>query len=146
MGAFRAVLFVLAVIPLLTGALDLVLGLQAVALIGAQLSPEGFRDPLLNGQFRFLSAIWFGFGVLLLVCLSDINKYSSLLRGSLAIVFLGGVGRVASLIQFGFPTGTQGVAFVVAVAAIEIIGMPFLLWWHSRVAAKSQHVASAEGA
>jgi len=133
MRAFKAALYLLAVIPLLTGALDLVVGLRVQALIGAQLSPEGFRDPLLNSQIRFFGAIWFGFGVLLVVCLSDINRYSSLLRGSLAIVFLGGLGRVASLFQFGFPTGTQGVAFVVAATAIEIIGMPLMLWWHSHV-------------
>ena len=123
----------LALIPLCTGALNLGMGLRAQGLIGAQLSPEGFRDPLLNSQIRFYGAIWFGFGVLLCVCLSDLNTYSSLLRGSLAIVFLGGVGRVASLFQFGLPTGTLGKAFVVAVTVIEIIGMPLLLWWHSQL-------------
>ena len=136
MRGFKITFYLLALIPLLTGALNLGLGLQAQGLIGAQLSPEGFRDPLLNSQIRFYGAIWFGFGVLLCVCLSDLNKYSWLLRGSLAIVFLGGVGRVASLVQFGFPTTTLGVSFVVAVTAIEIIGMPLLLWWHSHVAPK----------
>ncbi len=137
MSAFEIVLYLLATIPLFTGALNLAMGLPAQALIGARLSPEGFRDPLLNSQMRFYGTIWFGFGVLLCLCASDINAYSSLLRGSLAIVFLGGVGRVASLIQFGFPIGTLGTAFVVAVTAIEIIGMPLLLWWHSQLVASS---------
>ena len=135
--AFRTTVYLLALVPLLTGALNIGLGLQAQGLIGAQLSPDGFRDPLLNSQIRFYGAIWFGFGVLLWICLSDINKYALLLRGSLAIVFLGGVGRIASLIQFGFPSEALSTAFVIAVVAIEIIGMPLLLWWHSRVAGKT---------
>ena len=138
MRVFKATLYFLALVPLLTGALNLGLGLQAQGLIGAQLSPEGFRDPLLNSQMRFYGTIWFGFGVLLCVCLTDIKKYSSLLRGSLAIVFLGGIGRIASLIQFGFPATTLGTAFVATVITIEIIGMPLLLWWHSRVALESE--------
>lgn len=137
MRAFKTTLYLLALIPLFTGALNVVLGLQAQGLIGAQLSPEGFRDPLLNSQMRFYGAIWFGFGLLLCVCLSNIKIYSSLLRGSLAIVFLGGVGRIASLVQFGFPTEALSMAFVIAVTAIEIIGMPLLLWWHSHLSDKS---------
>jgi hypothetical protein len=137
MRALKTVLYLLALVPFLTGALDLMLGLQAQGLIGAQLSPEGFRDPLLNSQIRYFGAIWFGFGVLLFVCLSDITKYSSLLRGLLCIVFLGGLGRVASLFQFGLPQSAQGAAFVVAVTGIEIVGIPILLWWHSHVASTS---------
>jgi hypothetical protein len=44
---------------------------------------------------------------------------------------------VASLFQFGLPTGTLGKAFVVAVTVIEIIGMPLLLWWHSQLVGQS---------
>ena len=138
MRGFKTTLYLLAVIPLLTGLLNLGQGVQAQGLIGAQLSPEGFRDPLLNSQMRFYGTIWFGFGVLLCVCLADIKKYSSLLRGSLAIVFLGGIGRIVSLIQFGLPPTTMGTAFVAAVTTIEIIGMPLLLWWHSLVALESE--------
>jgi hypothetical protein len=67
MQAFEITLYLLALIPLCTGALNLGMGLRAQGLIGAQLSPEGFRDPLLNSQIRFYGAIWFGFGVLLCV-------------------------------------------------------------------------------
>ncbi len=137
MRAFKTILYLLAVIPLITGALNLGMGFRAQELIGAQLSPEGFLDPLLNSQMRFYGAIWFGYGVLLFVCLSDMDKYSSLLRGSLAIVFLGGLGRTASLVQFGMPAEALGTAFVIAVWMIEIIGVPLLLWWHSQLTAKS---------
>ena len=133
MRAFKITLYLLAVVPLLTGALDLVIGLHAQRLIGAQLAQEGFGDPLLNSQIRFFGAIWLGIGVLLFVFLSDISKYSFLLRISLGIVFLGGLGRVVSIVQFGLPSTVEGAAFVVSVTAIEIIGMPLLFWWHSHV-------------
>lgn len=130
MNPFETVVFLLAIIPLVTGLLKLVMGLRAQALIGARLPPEVFDDALLNSQMRFYGTIWFGFGVLLCLCLSDISAYSSLLRGSLAIVFLGGIGRVATLFQFGVPAGALGTAFVAAVTAIEIVEMPLLFWWH----------------
>lgn len=89
------------VIPVITGALNVVMGIQAQGLIGALLSVEGFHDPLLNSQMRFYGAIWIGWGVLLYVCLKDLHKYASLLKGAYLIVFVGGVGRVVSLVQFG---------------------------------------------
>lgn len=145
MRVFKVTLFLLALVPFLTGALNLGMGLQAQGLIGAELSAEGFRDPLLNSQMRFYGAIWLGFGVLLCVCLSDTDKYSSLLRGAMAIVFLGGVGRIASLIQFGFPEEALSAAFVCAVIGIEIIGMPLLLWWHAQFGEKTDNSENQQG-
>ena len=67
MRAFRTLIWILALVPILTGPLDWSMGLQAPHLIGAQLSQQDFRDPLLNSQIRFFGAIWFGVGLLLMV-------------------------------------------------------------------------------
>jgi len=131
MIAFRTALYLLAGLALLTGAIDLLLGLKGQKAIGADLSPKAFDDALLNSQLRYLGAIWFGFGGLLLLCLTDLGKYSVLLQGALAVVFLGGLGRIASMIQFGLPAASRGKALVIAATAIEIIGAPGLLWWQS---------------
>lgn len=132
MTAFRAVVRALAILALVTGSIDVLLGLGAQATIGAALE-EGYGDPLLNSQIRYLGAVWFGFGALLWHCLGDLPKNATILRGALWIVFLGGLGRVASVLQFGFPASELGRHFVIGATAIEIIGMPLLLVWMARL-------------
>jgi hypothetical protein len=132
MTAFRITIRALAILALVTGSIDVLLGLAAQATLGAALE-EGYGDPLLNSQIRYLGAVWLGFGALLWHCLSDLPKYRSVLRGALLIVFLGGLGRVASVMQFGFPPSDLGRNFVIGATAIEIIGMPLLLVWMSRL-------------
>ena len=92
MKAFRVVVRALAVLALLTGAVDVLIGLPGQQKIGAALA-EGYTDPLLNSQLRYLGAVWFGFGVLLWHCLGDLPKYASIVRGAFIIVFIGGLGR-----------------------------------------------------
>jgi hypothetical protein len=45
------------------------------------------------------------------------------------MIFLGGIGRLLSMIMLGWPP----IAFV-AFSAIEVVGAPFFIWWQSRVA------------
>lgn len=131
MNAFRWVLRALALIALFTGAADVLVGLSGQQLIGAALA-EGYADPLLNSQIRYLGAIWFGFGLLVWVCAADPARYAGILSGCLWIVMLGGLGRVASVSQFGFPPSRGGTAFVILAIAIEVLGMPLLLLWQRR--------------
>ena len=84
---------------------DVLLGLAAQATIGAALE-EGYGDPLLNSQIRYLGAVWLGFGALLWHGLGDLPKHSAILRGALTIVFVGGLGRVAAVLQLG-PKGIR---------------------------------------
>lgn len=128
MKAFRVVVRALAVLALLTGAVDVLIGLPGQQKIGAALA-EGYADPLLNSQLRYLGSVWFGFGVLLWHCLGDLPKYASIVWGAFIIVFIGGLGRVASVLQFGFPPSELGRNFVILATAIEIVGMPLLLVW-----------------
>jgi hypothetical protein len=134
MRAFKMVLFLLALIPILTGPLDWALGLQAPHLIGARLSVADARDPLLDSQIRFFGAIWFGVGLLLATCATDPRGRSLFLEGLFAVLFLAGIGRTLSIVQFGLPASPEGAAFVVVTTAVEIIGMPLLWLWLASLA------------
>lgn len=127
MTLFRNAVRALGLLAIVTGAVDVIVGLSAQQMIGAALDAGAYADPLLNSQIRYLGSIWLGFGLLLLFCLSDIRAYAPILRGAFAIVFLGGLGRVASVLQFGFPPSTGGTGFVVLAIAIEILAMPLLM-------------------
>lgn len=138
MKAFKTILILFAIIPLVTGAIDLFVGLNAQTQLGVTIATQDLQDSVLDSQIRYLGAIWFGFGILLCVCIRDLSRYVGLLRGALAVVFLGGIGRCISLLDNGWPDTDGGRYFVMIAISIEIVGMPLLLWWQHRLFGKAR--------
>jgi len=128
MRNFKLVLVILGFIPLATGLLDLLVGVEALQWIDPSIPTEAIWQPTLGSQIRFAGAIWFGYAALLALALSDLQRYATLLRLLFAIIFVSGIGRLLAQIQLGDPA----VPFVWAML-LEIIGMPILLWWHRRL-------------
>ena len=126
MKLFKIVILLLALVPLTSGAFEFYQGLIAHKQWGANLG-IGFNDAAINSAFRFLSAIWFGYGVLLLIFVQNLEKYATPLIAMLLIVFLGGIGRIISIIEFGIPEGQEVTMSVVL--SIELIIIPFMLIW-----------------
>jgi uncharacterized protein DUF4345 len=58
-----------------------------------------------------------------------IERQTVLFRVLWGMIFIGGIGRLLSMIMLGWPP----VAFV-AFTAIEIAGAPLFIWWQSRMA------------
>lgn len=125
--SFKFFVSTLAIIAIVTGCVDFILGLSAQQLLGANLSADAYADPLLNSQIRFLACVWLGFGMFLIFCLRDIERNFAVLRFALAILFLGGIGRLISLLQFGFPSTSVGIGFIVFALIVEIIVIPVFL-------------------
>ena len=136
MKAFKNAIVVWALIPLFTGAMAILLGPSFWQNAGLELSPAGISDPLLDSQVRFLGTIWFGYGVLLCVCVRDLQKYANLLRGALFLVFLAGIARLVSVAQVGVPDSSAGLLIITAVLIAELVLMPLLIWWQYRVIPK----------
>ncbi len=128
MRALTIFLKLLAPVPVLVGLFHFFMGAGADALLGAKLPAEVLSDPVLDSQNRFYGTVFMGYGVLVFLCAADLRKYASILRTAAAFIFLGGVARMISVFLHGLPTPP-----VVALIAIELIGMPLLLWWHTRV-------------
>lgn len=135
MRKFQITLYILAVIPILTGLLDLALGLRAIESFSEGLSSAIFDDELYNAQYRFLGGVWLGIGLLMYVAARDLERYATVLRVVLWSIFVGGIGRLISVVQFGIPENTAGAAFVIGNMLIETVGMLVLLWWHARLLA-----------
>ncbi len=133
MKAFKTVVLLLAALAIVTGAADMLLGVPGQAALGVQLSAEAANDAVLNSQFRFLAAIWLGLGLLLCLCVFRLERYGPVLDGALAIVFLGGIGRILALVDQGFPDTVFSIGPVVLAIAVEIVGMPALIGWHRKV-------------
>lgn len=124
----------LSLLAQLTGAMDVIVGVAGQANIGVGAAAAGPFDPVLDSQVRFLGAVWFGLGAIQLVCLGDLRRYGAILQLCFGIVFLGGIGRVLSLLQVGQPASGTGPAFIAVALIIELVLVP-LAWLTLRRAA-----------
>ncbi len=131
MNAFVLVIKLLAPITIVAGFSHVVLGLSADLLLGANAPAELRSDPVLDSQNRFYGTIFMGYGVLLLLCATDPRKYALLFRILGGFIFLGGIARLISAALHGLPAPP-----VVGLIVIELVGVPLLLWWHSKVLSK----------
>ncbi len=125
MIAFKIIVCLLALIAIVTGANNLWNGASVQGDFGSL--GELARDPILNFTIRFLGAIWMGFGVLLILFASNIDAYKTPIIFSFLIIIIGGVGRIASIYQFGVPEGREIISY--AIIAIEVVLVPALLAW-----------------
>jgi Domain of unknown function (DUF4345) len=121
--ALQIVTGLLGIIPVATGLLGL-LGVEDPPYVAAGVPPI----VLLDTNLRFFSGVWLGLGLALYWLIPTIERQTVLFRVLWAMIFIGGIGRLLSMIMLGWPP----VAFV-AFTALEIIGAPLFIWWQSRV-------------
>jgi hypothetical protein len=116
----KVITVLLSSLALLTGAMDVVIGVAGQANIGVGNATSVPLDPVLDRQVRFLGAVWLGLGAIQLVCLGDLRRYSTILQLCFAIVILGGIGRALSLLQAGHPSSDIGTARMAGLPARHI--------------------------
>lgn len=115
-----------------------VLGL--VALVTGVLTLFGLKDPiyasagipavpLLDSNLRFFGGVWLGLGIAMLWLVPTIEKQSVLFRAIWGAIFLGGVGRLLSIVFAGSPPIPT-----IGFAVLEVVGAPLFVYWQSRVA------------
>ena len=120
----QIVMGLLGIIPVATGLLGM-MGVHDPVYVAAGVPPI----VLLDANLRFYSGVWIGLGLALWWLIPRIEKQTVLFRVLWGMIFIGGVGRLLSMIMLGGPP----VAFV-AFTAIEIVGAPLFIWWQLRVA------------
>jgi len=133
MNPFKVIIYVIAAIPLLTGAIDFIVSVPSQQTFGMVLPVSGLADPMLNSSFRFFAAIWFGVGILLIMFVRNLAYYRNALAVLLGIIFLAGLGRILSVYQCGLPKNQAGAGLVIFAITIEVLLMPILLGWLLRL-------------
>lgn len=114
-------LAVLSLIPLVSGALGLVYG------VGRFIPPDANAAPL-DSQYRFLSAVYIGLGILIWRIIPSIEKHGWIVSTIVAAIFVGGLSRLYSAHLFGVAPPTM-----IAATALEL-GSPLLILWQRAVA------------
>jgi uncharacterized protein YjeT (DUF2065 family) len=113
----------LGVIPVLTGIITM-FGLSDPIYAAAKIP----ANPLLDSNLRFFGGVWLGLGLALYWLFPSIDKQTVLFRVLWGMIFLGGIGRLLSMVLVGAPP----LPFV-GFTALEIIGAPFFIWWQARL-------------
>ena len=124
---------VLAIIPVVRGLVSM-LGVKDPIYASAGLP----SFPLLDSNLRFFGGVWLGLGIALLRLIPSIEKQTALFQTIWGAIFLGGIGRLLSIVAVGSPPIS-----VIGFTALEIIGAPLFVYWHHRVVLGSSQGQSA---
>src|SRR5258708_19282052 len=84
-------------------------------------------NALLDSNLRFFGGVWLGLGLALYWLIPNIERQTVLFRVLWGMIFLGGIGRLLSMVFLGLPP-TPFIAFT----SLEIIGAPFFILWQPR--------------
>lgn len=119
--ALRIVIGILGLVPIVIGATGIISGLPYL-LPDAQISTGA------DGQYRYLSAIYLGFGCLLIWTQFRIEHEVVLFRILMATVFVAGVARAVSILALG----AAGSSMLIA-TSFELVAPLLFLFWHAKV-------------
>jgi hypothetical protein len=86
------------------------------------------RSALLDSNLRFFAGVWAGLGIALLWVVPSIERQGTLFRVVWGAVFLGGVGRLLSMVSLGAPP-----APFIGFTILEIVGAPAFVYWQHRL-------------
>lgn len=91
--------------------------------------------PALDSNLRFMGGVGVGLGVVLLAIVPTIERQTLLFRVIWLCALAGGIGRLISAASVGMPPPPM-----IAFAALEVPGVPLLIYWQHRVAEASGSV------
>jgi hypothetical protein len=123
--ALQATIAVATLIPIGAGLAGMVLG---PAMVEAGSVPIGA-----DSHFRYLSGLLLGLGIGFATTVSRIESQTARFRLLTALVVIGGLGRLWSLVALGVPDKPMLAALV-----MELGVTPALALWQSRVADQAQ--------
>jgi hypothetical protein len=116
-----AVLWVLGAVPIASGLFAIVMG--------PQFAPGGgVTTPSVDSEYRFVNVFWLGAGLILYWSLLNPAPRALVTRVVLILAATGGIARLISAAVVGWPH-----PIFVGTIALELIVVPLVIWWHSRV-------------
>ncbi len=119
----QAVLLVVGLISVITGAMGVLSGVMDKYYgLGENIGPGAI---ILDSNLRYFSGVWFGLGLIILWMLPSIEKQKLLLRLIAIMVFLGGVGRIFSMVHLGRPS------FPYIIFTAMELSFPLLIIWQN---------------
>lgn len=115
--------------------------LAAIPVVTGVLTMMGLGDPLyataglpayalLDNNLRFFGGLWLVLGLALFWLIPRIEHETAMFRVLWLMVFVGGLGRLLSMLALGLPPWP-----FVGFAVLELVGAPLFIGWQARIAA-----------
>ncbi|HVC51336.1 MAG TPA: DUF4345 domain-containing protein [Stellaceae bacterium] len=101
----------------------------AGVLLGPAMTAMDHAPTAVDSHFRYLSGLLLGIGLAFVTTIPRIDTHTVRFRGLGAIVVIGGLGRLLSLVLHGYPGA--GMLFGLV---MELAVTPALVLWQGRVA------------
>ena len=121
--ALQIILILLGLVPTITGTLTM-MGINDPLFANLNLP----QSALLDSDLRFLGGVWLGLGITVLATVREIEKHFALYRILWGMIFLGGIGRLISMLIIGLPP----IPFI-GFTVLEIVGAPIFVYWHKQI-------------
>lgn len=83
---------------------------------------------LLDSNLRYFSGLWLGLGLIIFWIIPSIEKQKIIVRLIFVMIFIGGIGRVFSMVNVGSPPTLYKIF-----TFLEIIS-PILIFWQNKIA------------
>ena len=126
---FKSLVYLFAVIAIVTGAADLLNGAGAQFPLETNFTEIGVDIAALDTIFRFFSGLWLGVGILFVLFAQDLVRYRVPMIALLGVIIIGGLGRVMSLVQFGLSDQQPAGAITIVGLVIELLVCPLMIAW-----------------
>jgi hypothetical protein len=123
---------VAAIVPVSAGLAGI---LGGPAFVGAETGPDA------DSHFRYLSGLLLGIGLCYWATVPDIVNLRTPFRLLTAIVVIGGIGRLASVLAVGVPSPEM-----IAALIMELVVTPGLALWRERLDARRGQSSSSGSA
>ncbi len=134
--ALQVVLGLVALVAIVTGVESLVTG-AVDPFYGVFPVPDSQAQVNLDTNLRYFAGLWLGIGLVLPLLVFRIERRREALWVIAVLVFVGGVGRVISMVHHGLPHPG-----FVAAAAAELL-FPLVVPWQRALAKRSATAAHA---
>jgi hypothetical protein len=105
------------------GTVCCLIALAHIAIGPAAIPGGGPVNATMDSEDRFYATLFLGFGAALIWCSGDLRSRGRAFDALLLIFLLGGVARVVSAAQVGWPN-----PLFTVLGAVEL-GLPPVLWW-----------------
>ncbi len=86
-------------------------------------------NPLFDSNLRFFAGVWLGLGLAIFWLIPKIEQHTLLFRVIWGMIFIGGIGRIVSMLFVGLPP-----APFIGFTILEIVGAPVFVIWQRRIA------------
>jgi len=128
---FQLFIIILAIICFVPGGVSAFGGLNGSAALGGGemlFSSDSILRGFADNQYRFGFGVFFAQGLALLFFLRNIQLHANVFRFVVLALFIGGIGRLTNIVEFGLVDDQ-----VVGPTVIELVIIPLIALWHQRV-------------